>query len=212
MPHVEPPKTEPKKFALQIATGYVISFIIILLLALISFIYNFFGSFYSRLFFLDNTFFGFLISFAAALLLGHLAYTPRSWKLMSAWLVKYSWGKHIINSVDQWRDFLELGLRHGFLFIPYFHPGLRALGVVTGAIREESGKYGITVAFFNLPFPQPFVAEETTEVLATFTFTEAIAFAASLGFAFRKFNRRLVRLTLREYVEKNLSHILHEQA
>lgn len=201
-----------KKILLKLLTGYVVQVIIIIVVLLTVFIFEFFASFYNR-FLLSwiaqpNRLWAFLISAAVAYMLGTAVYTKRIWDRIDPVLRKVPIVANLIKAVNRWRDFLEGALKRGFILAPYHYPDSRSLGVVSGVACEEDGRMQIAVAFWNLPVPLTFVLEARVEILAQLTFGELIAYFLSGGFSFQELERRLIRMTLGEYIEKNLPQLL----
>lgn len=203
-----------KKTLLMLFTGYAIQLIIIVVVLLVVFVFEFFTSFYNR-FLLSwisepNRLWAFLISATVAYALGTAVYAKQIWDKISPVLRKIPLVADLIKAVDRWRDFLEGSLKRGFILAPYHYSDSRSLGVVSGVAYEADGRIQVAVAFWNLPIPLIFVLEAKVEILAQLTFGELIAYFLSGGFSFQELERRLNRMTLGEYVEKNLPQLLRK--
>lgn len=197
-----------KRWKDRLLTGYLIQVCLMIIFLIVSFIAEFFDSFYNRILIKwmigkKVPAAGFALSLIIALLVGTLADTKIGWMIISRFLNSNPVTRWIINAVEQWKIFIMIAHEQGVILANYYRKEMFYPGIVTGVQPTNQKGNLITVTFGDLPIPRPFFLSEDEIIYSSLSFGEAFAYMISAGLALRKLKRKLHKQTLKEYVEKS---------
>lgn len=198
-----------KKFLDRLLLGYLlqIPFMVVVFAGIC--VFRFFDSFYNTLvvqWVWGHPVFGigFLLSTAISLIVTFLISRHRGGNVIGERLKHIALIHFFINIVEKWRVFRDLANAQGAILAPYYRGNSTFYpAVVTGIVPTEEHTYLVSVVFGDLPFPKPFLLQETEIVYSGLSFREAAAYALSWGFASELFKRKFKEETLGEYIRKS---------